>query len=324
MTREELISFNFDTYERIMALAGAVETLEISPESLLLDVGGRPGVLARLLEPRKLITADLPTVSRKPYVRASGAALPFKSNSFECVIASDTLEHVPQQHRENFLTELSRVSQEYLLISGPYNTPAVKLAEDKIRFIERESPTQATEWLAEHEQYGLPSLTQTEAFFKQLGSGTAIIPGGSVVRWFILFAAQSLLEGIPGGGEALKKLMPNYNRLFASDSANEPAYRHLLVVSKTNRRLNAFGESALNFEKSAMVEAKIEALGGFADELADSFRLRSEGSGNSPSINAAYLDQLERALGQQEQRLIQLKQHQGLFAKIRRKIGIGK
>lgn len=312
MSHDELLKFNFDTYERFSALVDVIGQLPLTETDWLLDVGGRPGSLARTIVDRRIVTADLPDVSHKPYVRASGAALPFRDKTFSAVITSDTLEHVPPQFRESFLRELWRVSHQYVIISGPFDTACVRQAEDAIRNLERESPSQATEWLTEHAQFGLPDLAATWGLFSGLGAQGVIVPGGTVLRWFMLFAAQSILEGVPSGGEHYRAFMPAYNAHFATDAADGPAYRHMLIFAKNGAQMPAI-PGTLSPEQLPSSDDnasnQITALATFLKGVATALRSHvSHAQGSSGSIEVAYVEQIERALKQQESRLQSLEQ----------------
>src|SRR5438874_6136765 len=72
---------------------------------------------------------DLPALQRGKrgiaqvhYVGASGAALPFADGSFDCVVFSEVLEHVPASEEERCLAELRRVLRPggTLLLTTPH------------------------------------------------------------------------------------------------------------------------------------------------------------------------------------------------------------
>jgi ubiquinone/menaquinone biosynthesis C-methylase UbiE len=58
----------------------------------------------------------------KPLV-ADGKKLPLKNSSFDIVVSVDTLEHIPKKNRREFLEELKRVSNKYVLLHAIINDP---------------------------------------------------------------------------------------------------------------------------------------------------------------------------------------------------------
>lgn len=60
----------------------------------------------------------------KPDVVADIRELPFKENEFDTSIACEILEHLPKKDLNKALSELNRVSKNYVIISVPYNCAA--------------------------------------------------------------------------------------------------------------------------------------------------------------------------------------------------------
>jgi len=92
----------------------------------ILDVGCGDGTITNILAKNYDVTGlDISKEALK-YVRApkvigNCAALPFPDSSFDLVLASEVLEHLPLGVFERTLAELERVSKKYILISVPYN-----------------------------------------------------------------------------------------------------------------------------------------------------------------------------------------------------------
>jgi len=56
-----------------------------------------------------------------PGIIADAGHLPFKSESFDAVIALEVLEHLPYTTYSKALNEIQRISKKYIVISVPYN-----------------------------------------------------------------------------------------------------------------------------------------------------------------------------------------------------------
>lgn len=84
----------------------------------VLDVGsGGAGLCSHL---NKCISIDLnPAANPDIFVNLDRGSLPFISNSFDCVVCTDVLEHLENLH--HVFAELVRVSRQYLIISLPNN-----------------------------------------------------------------------------------------------------------------------------------------------------------------------------------------------------------
>lgn len=228
MLDDQFLDQPFDNYERLVTLSGLVRGAELLPEHWVLDVGGHPGSIARLLGTGRVVTADLPPAGNSPYVRASGVRLPFKDRAFAVALCSDVLEHVAPEQRDQFLAELYRVSSQWILVSGPFNTPCVQIAEQLAYELDQRSPTDTSLWLAEHLSQGLPDLQQTWAAFERMGGKCIAAPSGNLLFWFVLMGCKSLFENVLPAAQALKRFMPLFNRHFAGleqkvTSSNSPA-----------------------------------------------------------------------------------------------------
>jgi len=103
--------------------------IELIPKdvSTILDVGCGDGYLGNVLIDRGYDVTGV-DISRKALrffrgnaVLASIDSLPFKSKSFDLVLSSEVLEHIPFSIYNKSLQELERVANKYIVISTPFN-----------------------------------------------------------------------------------------------------------------------------------------------------------------------------------------------------------
>lgn len=115
-------SENVDSEERIPA------TLAMIPKNInsILDVGCGDGTFLGSVDsiPFKVgldisFTA-LSYVKMLQKIQASSDAIPFKKNTFDCIMSTEVLEHLPPDVYENTLHEIQRVARRYILISVPF------------------------------------------------------------------------------------------------------------------------------------------------------------------------------------------------------------
>jgi ubiquinone/menaquinone biosynthesis C-methylase UbiE len=72
-------------------------------------------------------------------VKADGCALPFQNNSFDVVMSTETLEHVPPERQEQFLDELYRVSRDLVFVTTSDITAHLGSEQERI---EKQNPFQ--------------------------------------------------------------------------------------------------------------------------------------------------------------------------------------
>jgi protein-L-isoaspartate O-methyltransferase len=109
-------------HERIRSLMALIPKGRIS----VLDAGARDGHLSVLLADHfEMVTAldqKKPPVRHRKVTAVQGdiTSLRFPDNSFDCVMCTEVLEHVPGHLLEKAAAELKRVARKYVLIGVPY------------------------------------------------------------------------------------------------------------------------------------------------------------------------------------------------------------
>jgi SAM-dependent methyltransferase len=100
---------------------------EMIPEGVerILDVGCGDGAITDHLAQRWEVTGIDRSPTALQHVRteailASATELPLADRSFDLVVSSEMLEHLPTDEYRRAIAEMSRVSRRYLLISVPY------------------------------------------------------------------------------------------------------------------------------------------------------------------------------------------------------------
>ncbi len=177
----------FDTSRRFAAIRHALSLAGLPEEAAILDVGGHPGTFAQLVTEERpgwrCETVDTIADQFRGYTQASGAALPFEDGSFDAVVTSDTLEHVPAKERPAFLSELHRVSGSVVILGAPFHHPAVAAVEAHLDEAHVEHFGGHHPWLGEHRECGLPDLEETLADLNQGDGGVRLIGSAPLQSW---------------------------------------------------------------------------------------------------------------------------------------------
>ncbi len=172
---------------------------------------------------------DRPKAPMLP-VMASAANLPFEDRSFDAIVASDVLEHVPPELRAVVIHEALRVARKIVIFAFPSGS---KASEYDLRlaavYDRRQQPR--PEWLQEHFQFQpLPTVD----LFKTLGPEWTVSSfdneNVSFHNWLMeremhrlnLLIYKILLTGVPQLMEALLRL-----------ADREPCYRKIVVATRT-------------------------------------------------------------------------------------------
>jgi len=221
----------FDQYQRYRLVADLLGRLPDRPDRLrVLDVGGGTGVLRRFRPEDDVTLVDVvPAGITERMVVGDGSRLPFADGSFDAVCAFDTLEHVPPDRRDAFVAEASRVARRWVVLAGPYFTPAVRRAEELLQRFLLAKLDFRHGYLEEHIEYGLPERERVEAVLRERGAAVGRVGHGNLDRWLALMLVSMFLDHDPALRELAGELYAFYNeRLYATDWS-EPVYRHVVL-----------------------------------------------------------------------------------------------
>jgi hypothetical protein len=89
----------------------------------------------------------IPVIAQNP--------LPFRDRTFDVVLSLDTLEHVPRESRQNFVTEMLRLSRGYLLVGFPQGERSVHHDTEMEAYYTR-TMGDPHEYFVDHRTYGIP------------------------------------------------------------------------------------------------------------------------------------------------------------------------
>ena len=320
-TVDPRLELPFDQFQRYQVTADVLAQLDLPPGSLVLEVGGGPGPLESFLPEHEVMVSDITGAHLGRFLLADGAALPFADETFAAVVTLDTLEHVPARFRDAFLAELLRVSADLVVLSAPFASPELELAEEALNEFIRARFQGDFPTLDEHADNGLPELVPTVAALGACGFSAVILPSGYLPRWLMgmLLHHELLATGLPHLG----KLHAYYNAVVSPLDCREPSYRHVVVSSRHRPagELQAVvdalrapqdassGQAALNAIAGAVLAqrlngiARAEVLGRELDESRELVAARER----EVADRDAHIYELERRLADMQQQVADMK-----------------
>ncbi len=261
---------------------------ENHPEKVfkILDVGGYNGRLAWFMPKNGELTVldakPAPEGVKTNYIQGDASQLPFADGSFDLVISSDVLEHLPADKRPQMLQEMLRVSRRHAILAAPFNNIFNQKAEELINQQFIEYTGQPHPFLKEHQQFGLPEIEQMEEILHQQNIYFSKIGEGHIYNWVL----QQLSIGVKSAeyGRYAENLPSQFTTFFNENleklgNFRSPTYRTVLCMDKekpiNSPLLHQLVEDINNFHTTTYLQAlklafdESKAMLGFRNQLID-------------------------------------------------------
>jgi glycosyltransferase involved in cell wall biosynthesis/ubiquinone/menaquinone biosynthesis C-methylase UbiE len=242
----------------------------------VLDVGGAEGKLAWFMPQHTRVTIldqkPQPEDGKTTYVQGDAIRLPFADQSFDLVISSDMLEHLPTEDRLTAFREMFRVSRRYVILAAPFNSIYNQKAEEYINTQFRDHTGQDHPFLIEHIQNGLPELEELEQHLAEKAISYVKFGEGNIYNWYLqqlttgakLDQPEILAEGAEAEGKP-----QSFNDFFNENldklgNFRAPTYRTVLFCDQrqtvSRRDLLEIIENHNNFHTTTYFEAYKKAF----------------------------------------------------------------
>jgi hypothetical protein len=255
---------SFDRYARYAAITRAVRASLGAGRHRVLDVGDTAGHLHTFDDGLDVVGIDVQLESLRlpgtPVALADGTRLPFPEGAFDAVVSSDVLEHVAPVGRPAFLSELSRVSRDLVVVAAPFDTPGVVGVEELVRRYALMVLGTDQPQLEEHRTNGLPHLAETVTGLTEAGGSAITVGAGNLSDWLTMMLLRFQLEARP----ALQPLSEGYdllyNHAFADRNDTGPFYRYLVIARSVGVPEAGPAPAVGAGERSSAVPALLAAL----------------------------------------------------------------
>jgi len=224
---------------RYLILAGILETYKYHQgvKSLkVLEVGGSGSILKNFVDVDLTIVDILPnTDNQQNYVQGSALAMPLDSDNFDVVISCDIMEHIPENDREMFLKESTRVTKDLLIIAAPFNLTGVRDAEISANDYYKKMTGRDHRWLLEHILHELPDLKKSEMILEKQGLEVDHFSNTALNNWQLVTRSGLLLSKYgdrPEFADYLRQINAYYLEHIVQNDFSINGYRTFVVASK--------------------------------------------------------------------------------------------
>lgn len=227
---EALAGLSPDQFIRYHFISQAVRQFQRMPAEKfnVLDIGGAPGRLVDFLPDHEVFVLDPKGCDIPESIQGGFGDLPAFPKKFDFVLAIDTLEHIPPDQREHFLEKALALTEQALILAGPFESDSVRNCEASLRRILHDRLGMENEFLNEHHTYGLPHRNIITKFFIERGCSCTAVPLFHLDHWLFLMTAHFAAHA---SGLSAKSHLTQYNLVFQEFFHAEPSYATALIIS---------------------------------------------------------------------------------------------
>ncbi|RCV65570.1 Glycosyltransferase, partial [Methanophagales archaeon] len=234
-SRDEKLDLPFDLYTRNLLITKLVNHVRAKEKVKILDVGGRGGLLKDFVKEYEYYILDILDSEQKEenYIIGDIRAAPLKNSSFDVVISSDLYEHIPAEDRVKTVSEMLRLSKNFVVLGAPFYSKAVEDAETEANKFFLKNTGEPHPWLKEHIKNGLPLMDELETHLIENGYEYHRLETNNISNWLLLqlFIFYAYTYGIPP--EKVSKIYRYYNANFvALGDFLEPTYRKIYLIGE--------------------------------------------------------------------------------------------
>ncbi len=167
-------------------------------------------------------------------VQCSGHELPFRDGSFDAVVVSDVMEHLPPQLRSRVVGEALRVARGLAIIGFPCGKAALEL-DQKLYLDYKSRDLPPPSWLEEHMLYPFPD----ESLLLNLPTewNIEVLPNESLkFHYWVMKSEMSALWDYSFRG--MLRIAPGLVERLLQNDDQEPSYRKIFVLSRRTKTIH--------------------------------------------------------------------------------------
>ena len=231
-----LLDLPFDLYTRNKIISDLIHIIQDDKAFNILDVGGRNGHIANFRQKcDELYILDIrqSETHENNYIKGNIKKAPFGDSAFDLVLSSELYEHINPEDRLNSLSEMLRISKNYVVLGAPFYSKENEKAECEVNEFFLKVTGTPHPWLEEHIKNSLPKKDELERYLADNGYEYFVYVTNNILNWHLLqyFVFYSYKYGLPA--DKVNAVYRFYNENFIElGDFIEPTYRRIYVIGK--------------------------------------------------------------------------------------------
>lgn len=237
-----------DGFSRYFIIKEIIKKLFTKQVIKILDVGGKGTYLWDMFKdeklPYKLSVIDiLPkdnTVLGYTYIKGDATKMDFEDNSFDVVVSTDVLEHIPQAKKNSFINESIRCAKELVIIAAPFFSKETDKAEHIANDFYKEITGSDHIWLKEHFEEKKPKKELIEKILLDKKLKYFYFESNNLDNWVLtlLFLGFGIINV---DRQKLENISNFYNNnLLTIGDFKPPGYRQFYIIYKNKKLFKPF------------------------------------------------------------------------------------
>ena len=310
------LSLSPDSYSRYFIISEIIEKNYLTKKISILEFGGSGGFLYYLLADKKLsfeltIIDTLPPqkkIKKYKYIQKDATQTGYSDNSYDVVVSTDVLEHIPDEKKIRFIEESIRISRELVIIAAPFDNILTEYAEKEANSIFKKYFGVDHIWLKEHFKLKKPKKELVEKILIENNLPFIHFESNHISNWVSTIIPNFLAE---------KKLITTnkiqiVNKFFNKNLLNmgdfsPPGYRDFYVIFKNKnlkREFSYYFNTGINMNLKTKFQKDIYNL--FAEDILNLGKRLEDISDNSRSL-ADQIGNLQKHINIVENELLDIK-----------------
>jgi hypothetical protein len=163
-------------------------------------------------------------------IKASAADLPFSDRTFDIVLSTDVLEHVPPQLRSKVISETLRVADKLVILAFPCGEAAWESDRELLETY-KNSNRNAPEWLTEHMEAPFPG----PELFSSLEGWHIEQFGNDNLQFHSWLMRREMSRPFNYASKISMKLAPKIVESALRRTDRAPYYRQVFILRRQNK-----------------------------------------------------------------------------------------